>query len=92
MCGVCVPMFDVTVPLFRAAGPRSDELCRLITCLVPPGSTWSEKGEKGEATREARGAQQVDNLLARALHFHFRRASPVKMSFARGVGATRAKR
>ena len=38
-------------------------------CLVPPGSTCllsrSPRSEKGEATREARGAQQV-YLYARA--------------------------
>ena len=51
----------------EVCGARDPKRCRLITCLVPPGSTRSEKGE---ATREARGAQQVDNLLARALNAH----------------------
>ena len=29
-------------------------------CLVPPGSTCSPRSEKDEATREARGTQQIN--------------------------------
>ena len=53
----------------------------LFVCLVPPGSTClQQRSEKGEATREARGAQKLfacvkglSKVLARRAHpFVFR--------------------
>ena len=59
--GQATPLVLSTFP--SEAAPRATK--RNDRCLVPPGSTCLQppRSEKGEATREARGAQQNDRIL-----------------------------